>query len=58
MWVIVKMMKNLNGVMIPVILLNGQSEIWEFETEDEAIEMKNIFSKNSDSGYVYEVKKV
>lgn len=58
MWVIVKMMKNLNGVMIPVIILNGQSEIWEFETESEANKMKNIFSKNSDSGYEYIIKKI
>jgi hypothetical protein len=58
MWVIVKMMKNLNGVMIPVIILNGQSEIWEFETESAANEMKNIFSKNSDSGYEYIIKKI
>jgi hypothetical protein len=58
MWVIVKMMKNLNGVMIPVIILNGHSEIWEFETESAANEMKNIFSKNSDSGYEYIIKKI
>jgi hypothetical protein len=58
MWVIVKMMKNLNGVMIPVIILNGQSEIWEFETESAANEMKNIFLKNSDSGYEYIIKKI
>jgi hypothetical protein len=58
MWVIVKMMRNLNGIMIPVIILNGQSEIWEFKTESEANEMKNIFSKNSDSGYEYLIKKI
>ena len=58
MCVIIKMMKNLNWVMIPVIILNGQSEIWEFETESAANEMKNIFSKNSDSGYEYIIKKI
>jgi hypothetical protein len=58
MWVIVKLMESLNGVKVPVIILDGHSEIWEFETEEEAIKMRDIFSKNSDSGHVYLVKKV
>ena len=58
MWVIVKMVANSNKVKLPVIILNGQSEIWEFESEDEAINMKNIFETNSDSGHEYLIKKL
>ena len=58
MYVIIKHIKTGNKKIVPVILLNSQGEIWEFETEDEAEEMKNIFQTNSDSGHVYEVKKI
>ena len=58
MWVILKKVKNNNGIELPVILLNSQSEIWEFESEDDATVMKDIFEKNSDSGYEYTVKKI
>lgn len=43
---------------VPVILLNSDTEVWEFETEEEAEEMKEIFQTNSDSGHKYEVKKL
>ena len=43
---------------VPVILLNSDTEVWEFETEKEAEEMKEIFQTNSDSGHKYEVKKL
>jgi hypothetical protein len=43
---------------VPVILLNSDTEVWEFKTEEEAIKMKEIFQTNSDSGHKYEVKKI
>jgi hypothetical protein len=58
MWVIVKMVENSNKVKMPVILLDGHSEVLEFDSESAANEMKNIFSKNSDSGYEYIIKKI
>ena len=58
MWVIVKMIENSNKVKLPVIILEGQNEIWEFESEEEATNMKNIFEVNSDSGHEYLVKKL
>jgi hypothetical protein len=51
-------MKNLNGVELPVILLDNNDEVWEFENVDVAIKMSEILTKNSDSGYRYYVKKV
>ena len=61
MYVIVKHVKMNSSPMsrkVPVILLNSDTEVWEFETEKEAEDMKDIFQTNSDSGHVYEVKKI
>ena len=59
MYVIVKHVKN--GEVkkrLPVILLNGDHEVWEFDTSEEAESMKEILQTNSDSGHIYEVKKI
>lgn len=58
MYVIVKHIKTENKTRVPVILLDSQGEIWEFDTEIEAEKMKDTFQTNSDSGHVYEVKKI
>lgn len=58
MYCIIKLIKNLNGVELPVVLLDNQDEVWEFENADEAIMISAILTKNSDSGYRYYVKKV
>ena len=58
MFVIIKHVKNKSGVKVPVILINGHSEILEFDTLEEAESMRSLFEQNSDSGYKYEVKKI
>lgn len=58
MYVIVKYIKNKNNKELPVILIDNQSEILEFSSIEEAEKMKEIFQKNSDSDYKYEVKKL
>ena len=58
MWVIVKIIKNLNGIELPVIILNSQNDIWEFDTMEEADKMRIVFETNSDSGHKYIVKKL
>ena len=58
MYCIIKLMKNVNGVELPVILLDNNDEVWEFENVDFAIKMSEILTKNSDSGYRYYIKKV
>jgi len=61
MYVIVKYVKMNSSPMsrkVPVILLNTDTEIWEFETLEDAEKMKTIFETNSDSGHKYEVKKI
>jgi len=52
------MIPNEHGVDMPVIILNGFHEILEFNNQEEADNMRNIFQENSDSGYQYAVKKM
>lgn len=58
MYVIVKHIKTDKKTKVPVILLDSQGEIWEFDTQKDADKMKDIFQTNSDSGHFYEVKKI
>jgi hypothetical protein len=58
MFVIVKNVKKKNGKVLPVILLNSQSEIWEFNNFESAMDIKDAFETNSDSGHIYSVKKI
>lgn len=58
MYVIIKNVKRKKGPDFPVIVLGAENEILEFETQGEAEKMKEIFQKNSDSGHIYEVKKI
>jgi hypothetical protein len=52
------MNSNSKSRKVPVILLNTDTEIWEFKTLEDAEKMKTIFETNSDSGHKYEVKKI
>ena len=45
-------------IIRPVIIIDDQSEILEFSTEDEAEKMRKIFEKNSTHGSIYEIKKI
>ena len=58
MYVIIKHVKTGNKKRVPVILLNSESEILEFDTLENAEKMRDIFELNSDSGHKYEVKKI
>ena len=58
MYCIIKLMKNVNGIELPVILLDNNDEVWEFDSADEAIKISEILTRNSDSGYRYYIKKV
>ena len=59
MYVIIKSVKNKKtGKSLPVVLLNSNTEVWEFDTLSEDELMKDIFQQNSDSGHEYMVKKI
>jgi hypothetical protein len=42
---------------LPVILLDGENEILEFDTKEDAEDMRLRFEINSDSGHKYKIKK-
>lgn len=59
MYVIVKMIKQSpSGLELPVVILDNTDEILEFETEEQAEEVRVLFEKNSDSGHRYLIKKI
>jgi hypothetical protein len=57
MYCIVKYIK-VDKKELPVIILNSQDEILEFDNEEKAEDFKSILQLNSDSGYKYVVKKI
>ena len=58
MWVIIKYIKNKKGSVLPVILLDSNGEVLEFDSSNEAAKMKDLFELNSDSGHKYDIKKI
>ncbi len=59
MYVILKFVKQQTSeVKLPVIILDNHGEVMEFETEEQAEEMRSLFELNSDSGHKYQVKKI
>ena len=58
MWVIIKYIKNKKGSVLPVILLDSNVEVLEFDSSNEAAKMKDLFELNSDSGHKYDIKKI
>jgi hypothetical protein len=59
MYCIIKHIENIKtGKTLPVIILNSDTEVWEFDTKEEAERLCNIFQTNSDSNHKYEVKKI
>ena len=46
-----------SGKKTCILLLDGLSSILEIEELDKALKMIKIFNQNSDSGWIYEVRK-
>ena len=55
-YLIIKEVKSNNGKILPVVFLNVNKEIMEFETEAEAEKFASVLTVNSDSGYLYRVR--
>lgn len=59
MYVIVKHIKNTKkGKILPVILLNSESEIWEFENEMDAEKITKTLNGTPTTKHFYQVKKL
>ena len=54
---IVKEMIDPQGKKSYVLLTDGLSQIWDVETEKEAERIATMLTENSDSGWVYKVRK-
>ena len=58
-YIIIKMVKDASREKeLPVIILDSEDHVLEFNTKEEADEMRLRFEINSDSGYKYKVKKI
>ena len=58
-YIIIKMVKDTNREKeLPVILLDGENEILEFDTKEDAEDMRLRFEINSDSVHKYKIKKI
>lgn len=57
-YLIIKEIKSDNGKILPVVLLDSQADVMEFETREEADKMAAVLNINSDSGHTYRVKKI
>lgn len=57
MYLIIKYIKE-DKSTLPVVILDTQGEVLEFDNIEDATKMKNLFETNSDSGHKYEVKKI
>jgi hypothetical protein len=57
MYCIVKYIK-VDKKELPVIILNSQDEVLEFDSSEQSEDFKNILQMNSDSGHRYTIKKI
>lgn len=58
-YIIIKMVKDaVRDKKLPVIILDNSGEVLEFNTLEEAEDMRSRFEVNSDSGHKYKVKKI
>jgi hypothetical protein len=57
-YLIIKEIKSDNGKVLPVVLLDSQTDVMEFDNREEADKMAAVLNVNSDSGHTYRVKKI
>ena len=57
-YLIIKEIKSDNGRVLPVVLLDSQADVMEFDTREEADKMAAVLNINSDSGHTYRAKKI
>jgi len=58
-YIIIKTIKDQRSEKeLPVIILDAEGEVLEYNTIEDAEEMRARFEINSDSGYKYRIKKI
>ena len=58
-YIIIKLIKDLRSEKeLPVIILDTEGEVLEYDTREEAEDTRARFEINSDSGHKYRIKKI
>lgn len=57
-YIIIKKVENSRGVTVSIVMLNGLSEVMEFDNYEEANKMAQLFEVNSDSGWKYTIRRI
>jgi uncharacterized Fe-S cluster-containing radical SAM superfamily enzyme len=58
-YIIIKLIKDQKSDKeLPVVILDTHGDVLEYNTVEEAEEMRSRFEVNSDSGYRYKIKKI
>lgn len=58
-YIIIKTIKDQRSEKeLPVIILDAEGEVLEYDTIEDAEKMRARFEINSDSGYKYRIKKI
>ena len=58
-YVIIKLIKDHKSEKeLPVIILDAEGEVLEYDTREDAEDMRARFEINSDSGHKYRIKKI
>ena len=58
-YIIIKLIKDFKSEKeLPVIILDAQGEVLEYDSMEEAENMRARFEINSDSGHKYRIKKI
>jgi hypothetical protein len=57
-YIIVKVLTKKGGKPQHVFLVDSHNEVLEFDTEDEAKKIAELFETNSENGWSYYVKKI
>lgn len=56
-YIIIKTVEK-DGIILPVIMLDSQAEVWEFETKEQADSMAAILQTNSHTNTRYYTKEI
>jgi hypothetical protein len=57
-FIIIKSVVRSNGIQVPVVLLDSNHEVLEYENQKDAEKMAKLLQANTDSGHTYTIKKV
>jgi hypothetical protein len=57
-YIIIKHVKRTTGAVVPVVILDTNHEVLEFDSKAQAESMTSLLQTNTDSGHKYEIKEI